>query len=1652
MADGKVIIETGLDLNGIKAGLKKLGGVAKTGIGATTKVIAGASAALTGMGGYALKVGSDFEAGMSEVQAISGAAGKDLQALKDKAKEMGATTKFSATESAEALKYMAMAGWKTQQMTAGLPGIMNLAAASGESLANVSDIVTDALTAFNLKAEDSAHFADVLAKASSNSNTNVGMMGATFKYVAPIAGAMKYSIEDTAVAIGLMANAGIKGEQAGTSLRSMLTRLVKPPADAAAALKKLGVSAQNQDGSMKPLSETLAQLREKFADLDDSQKAEYAASIAGQEAMSGLLAIVNASPEDYAKLTAAINDSEGAAKDMADTMNDNLQGQITILKSSLEGLGIEIYENVDNPLTDAAKSAIDSVGKITKAFKKNGFEGMAKEMGTVMADGVVSISKQAPKMVKAGSKMVKAFVSGVMKNRKEIVKAAGDTVKAFAGGIADLFPTQVGNAFKSLDSSATKATEIGLSGLGIALKGVAGALNLVAPVLPSVIGGFLALKAVNKISGMLKVMTTAWKAATAAVAAHDAAQRITTVTTLGGLSAMETAAALYTGKITLATAAQGLFNKALTLMGGPTGMIIAAIGAATAGILAFASSLDNSSNSSSKHAKEIKKLTEETKEMIKAYEDSKKAREEAYESSEAEAGALDYLGKELETLAKKNNKTNVEKAKMAALVDELNDKIPDLNLTYDKEKDKLNKSTKAIRDNIEARKNQILAAAAQEQMAAAAKDMVKAEQEIANEKEKVAKKQQEVNDLQAEYDNMKGRLRTSPKKKEALKELNKEKDTLEAYTDRLEAHQKTWSDANKEFSDYSNLVGKYSSLDQVKEDLTKVAEEAKIKAKDIPAGIAEGIAEASYSMPQTGEELKNLISFDGLVQEAKEKGFEIPPAIAEQVAMGGENVGLAVDALSTYITNQETLNAASKEKGIEITNDLKEGILSGKYGVVKSVKDVEALIEFESSAKKAGKAGSKTIEQLTKKIKAGKLKPADAIKEVQALVDFQDLYNSSGAAGKKSMAKLKAGIESGEKLPSKALEEASRAAVKAGEKEAKKSDSIGKNVDEGAAGGIGTKFLTKVKGWAESALAAAKEKLGIKSPSKRFKNEVGKMMVAGVVAGINSEKNKLLSTTSGLMSSTVNAAKQAATTGNFADIGKNFTASFTSKIDARQTSEANSLKKTLENKQKSIVTADKKEEQALEKKIKKSSGKQKKAYQAELKALKKKHKSEQSAAKSASSKILKAYESALKQESQKLIDQAEKNIEELSNTYQAKYDELIQKREAMRDKLMDIGDLLISKTGNLSGLNEVNSGNPMAALNRNVKALEKYQKNITAIKGKIPDDLMEEILKMGVSDANSYMNKLLKMEDGKFDEYVSKWKSEQATVKALEDQYLNTNTLGSLQGDIDQMRQYQNGLNSLKGRIPESMMEEILGMGVNDANAYMQQLLALSNTQFATYVEQWRQKEALANSISTEFFAQDIQTIQTNYSNAINTEMSKLKTQMNNLGKNVGKAFASGLKSQSKKSKKAIKDICNTVIKQCKKSLGIKSPSRVFKEIGKLSMVGAEVGTEKEAKQLYKTTDKVAQTYADRFAAAKLDAGAMYAKMQAAVVAEQSRVPASVQTQIVKLQAQQPERSEQRVVYEIHVHADMDKREMGKALATITDEELGKIAKRKERR
>lgn len=442
-ADFHIRGDTKLDSSGFSKGIDKLGSVAKTGMGILVKAGTAAVTALGAAGVAAIKVGSDFEAAMSEVQAISGATGSDLEKLSDAAKEMGATTKFSASESAEALKYMAMAGWDTEEMLNGLPGVINLAAASGEALGTVSDIVTDAMTAFGLSTEETSRFVDVLAQTANKSNTNVAMLGESFQYVAPVAGALGFSIEDTAVALGLMANSGIKASQAGTSLRTLFTNLTNPVGQSAKAIEALGISIQNSDGSMKSFSEIMGDLRGEFGKMTEAEKAQYAAMLAGQEGMSGLLAIVNASDSDFQDLAASIAQSNGAAEEMAQTMQNNLQGSITSFRSAAEGLGIAIYEGVKDKVKNTVDIGTDMLRQLREGFEQGGAEGLISAATNVVGQLFNGFVNSAPSLIDAGVQILMMVLNGIATLIPTLPQQSQTIITALSDGIFTLLPTLI---------------------------------------------------------------------------------------------------------------------------------------------------------------------------------------------------------------------------------------------------------------------------------------------------------------------------------------------------------------------------------------------------------------------------------------------------------------------------------------------------------------------------------------------------------------------------------------------------------------------------------------------------------------------------------------------------------------------------------------------------------------------------------------------------------------------------------------------------------------------------------------------------------------------------------------------------------------------------------------------------------------------------------------------------------------------------------------------------------------------------------------------------------------------------------------------------------------------------------------------------------
>ena len=520
------------------------GAMAAIGSKAVSAVGSGLKSLTTG----AISAGANFENAMSSVAAISGATGSDFDRLSEKAKQLGKITQYTASETASAMEYMAMAGWKTEDMLNGIEGVMDLAAASGEDLAGVSDIVTDAMTAFGLSADgttkiikdgftkevsNASHFADVLAAASANSNTNVAMLGESFKYAAPVAGSLGYSVEDTAIALGLMASSGLKSSMAGSSLRTILTNLAKPTDDISDAMDYLGISLQNGDGSMKSLmdivtdlrgafgqckmpmdqfQENLAKLDEKYANgeltekkynealadltekaygAEGALKAKYAATLAGKEGMSGLLSIVSAAPEDFDKLTNAIYNSDGAAKEMAEIKMDNLQHDVVKLQSAMEGLGITAFNQVGGKMRGLVGIATETVGKIDEKLASG--KGIEKAV-----DKIESMVEKA-----------KPYWDIFKTDALEAGTALGDAAGAITGDIKKL-----SGSFGSTESIENFSTTLGEVKDGIVavsgfLEKHSDAIAKVAVALPKLLIAYKGFKIVKAVAPFVGAFTGA---------------------------------------------------------------------------------------------------------------------------------------------------------------------------------------------------------------------------------------------------------------------------------------------------------------------------------------------------------------------------------------------------------------------------------------------------------------------------------------------------------------------------------------------------------------------------------------------------------------------------------------------------------------------------------------------------------------------------------------------------------------------------------------------------------------------------------------------------------------------------------------------------------------------------------------------------------------------------------------------------------------------------------------------------------------------------------------------------------------------------------------------------------------------------------------
>ncbi len=1636
-----------------------------------------------------IDVGKSFEAGMSEVQAISGASGKDLEKLSAKAKQMGATTKFSATESATALKYMAMAGWKTNQMVSGLSGVMNLAAASGEDLGTVSDIVTDSMTAFGLKAKDSGHFADVLAKASSSSNTNVAMMGETFKYVAPLAGSMKYSIEDTATAIGLMANAGIKGSQAGTSLRSIITRLVKPPKDAATALNALGISTTKADGSMKPLRETMAELREKFSGLTESQKASYASSIAGQEAMSGLLAIVNASDSDFNKLQKAIDNSSGAAKKQADVMNNNLQGALYDLGSVAESVGIGIYEDIKTPLTKAVGVGTAQLRILSNKLKK--------------------------------------------------------------GGIKEIVPKETINTVENLGKVAMVAGKGGVRVLGAAAKLVGNNMEVALPVAASLLTVFKGYKAVTTVVTTFRTVSTATQGASI------------------GVQLLGTAIQLFTGKTIQATSATTAFKAASAALGGPVGIAVVAVGALAAGVAAYTLTQKKAVTEADRYYSSCTKLKKKQEEMAASIKSLHKQNQKNVDSTRANGVQADQLYQKLTKLMNVEHKSAGTKAQIVSVVKQLNELLPGLNLEYDKEADKLNKSTSAIKKNIAALKEQAMAKAYQKGMESAASKVAKAD--IENEKA-IKKKTEATNKYNAAVEKMnqvtakvnQGKITTSSDEyKKASNDLTKYYDAMMTANKAVEQSGKNLNAAQKELTAYTDKYTAQANYTEYLKSLDDLAKQAKIKASDIPKSVGEGIKQGVYANPTSGKELKSLIKLDDLVNsdqlaKMQEQGMKIPQYLSKGISDGSISFKSAAKQMQNAI-NWTDLIQKAKDAGVKVPDSVAQGISSGQYAVPTSVQAVKNLVTFEDLKAKAQQGGIQVPDYLANAITSGSGKPKEAAAALSRMISFQEAITKAGIDGSKIPTELATKVAQGKTPVQDAIKELTKidlsgdqnafGLTKAIDSTAQKTKSqatkiknslkIGK-VDNSAAASSFDAIATKT---GKAATTVKKNSTAIKKASKitatnnssagvqsfnsylssfskgsgkakSAADKISKTTATGLASGsgkaktaggkMTSEFSKGIASKSGTAKSAGSKVSKAGSSGasaqksSFVSVGGNLSLGLASGIRSNSDAVSAAARETV----RAAVAAAKAEGKIHSPSRVMDSDVGKWMPLGMAAGIRKHTKDVEDASGEMANASVEATATALGIHSPSRVykDAIGKNIPkgvakgvregqtELNAEMKLSVNEALSaaKSASKKGNYSDIGNNLVSgisealntaksrssetvqeiidqQTSKVSSKHDTAEKNLQDKISKTKNKKEKAKLKKQLKKLKKQNAAEEKQLKIaGEKTAAAYndafekeadrLNKIAqeKLQDLS-DEYQEAYNNIKSKMDSLTDKQQSWGNIYNLDQNIMDIEKYQKNLKLLENKIPESMMEKILGMDIDAGNAYMAWFQHMSEAEQQAYINKWNQQQSMSKTFSENFFGDDLAKLQANYESEMKTVTDDLQKEMKQAGVNIAKGLTAGMESETRNLSKSMKKICQNIIKTAKKTLKIHSPSREFAKIGSRDIQGAIKGHEKEAPNLYKQMGTISQNMAQKFAKAKLNVQDIQSRMQDAINLQMQTITTRMQPVV---QTDSANGSES-IVYtgpeRIEVPLIIDGREVTRVIAPYMDTELSTRATRKSR-
>lgn len=1473
------------------------------------------------------------------------------------------------------------------------------------------------------------------------------------------------------------------------------------------------------------------------------------ATVQGGKSLNSFATVAGMSGEQFKK--AFKNDAAGAVLSFINGLDKiNKNGGSAI--KTLNDMGLSDVRIRDALLRAAgASGTFTEALKIgTKAWNKN--TALTKEAETRYKTMESQLQMTKNKLNDIGISVYSSFEKPLVKGVATANRALGNLSKKLEnGGIKEIVPEEAINTVENLGTVAKAVGGGGLKVLGAAAKLVGNNMEVALPVATSLLTVFKGYKAVTTVVTAFRTVSAATEGAST------------------GVQILGTAIQLFTGKTISATTATAAFKTVCTALGGPVGIGVVAVGALAAGVAAYALTQKKAVTEADRYYSSCTKLKKKQEEMAASIKSLHKQNQKNVDSTRANGAQADQLYQRLTKLMNVEHKSAGTKAQIASVVKQLNSLLPGLNLEYDKEADKLNKSTSAIKKNIEALKEQAMAKAYQKGMESAASKVAKAD--IENEKA-IKKKTEATNKYNAAVEKMKqvttkvnqGKITTSSDEyRKAANDVAKYYDAMKSADEAVKQSGKNLNAAQKELKVYTDKYTAQENYTAYLKSLDDLAKEAKIKASDIPKSIGEGIKQGVYANPTSGKELKSLIKLDNLINsnelsKMQEQGMKIPQYLSKGIADGSISFKSAAKQMQNAI-NWTDLIQKAKDAGVKVPDSVAQGISSGQYAVPTSVQAVKNLVTFEDLKAKAQQGGVQVPDYLANAITSGSGKPKEAAAAMSRMISFQTAINQAGIDGSKIPTELATKVAQGKTSVQDAIKQLTKIdlssdqntfgitkAIDSTAKKAKTQTSKLKNslkigkVDNSAAassfdviatstskaatkvkknstaikkaskitatnnssagvqsfnsylssfskgsgkvksaadkiskttatslasgankaktsgGKIGTEFSKGITGKSGTAKSAGSKvaKAGSAGASSQHSSfvSVGGNLSLGLASGIRSNSGAVSSAAREAVRAAVAAAKAEGKIHSPSrvmrdDVGKWMPLGMASGI-RKYTSDVEDASREMANA--SVVATAKALDihspsgvykDAIGKNIPKGVAKGVREGQTELNAEMNLAVNEAlSAAKSASKKgnysdignnLVSGISEALNTAKSRSSETVQEIIDQQTSKVSSKHDTA---EKNLQDK--------ISKTKNKK---------KKAKLKKQLKKLKK-QNAAEEKQLKIAGEKTAAAYNDAFEKEADRLNKIAqeKLQDLS-DEYQEAYNNIKSKMDSLTDKQQSWGNIYNLDQNIMDIEKYQKNLKLLENKIPESMMEKILGMDIDAGNAYMAWFQHMSEAEQQAYINKWNQQQSMSKTFSENFFGDDLAKLQANYESEMKTVTDDLQKEMKQAGVNIAKGLTAGMESETRNLSKSMKKICQNIIKTAKKTLKIHSPSREFTEIGSYDIQGAIKGHEKEAPNLYKQMGTISQNMAQKFAKAKLNVQDIQSRMQDAINLQMQTITTRMQP---VMQTDSANGSES-VVYtgpeRIEVPVIVDGREITRVIAPYMDTELSTRATRKSR-